>query len=246
MRDIESFPSVAGPHPFWFVGLQNDAFDPLWGCLADMPIRLLVVDDHEVVRRGIAMLLRDTDIQIVSQAASGDEAVEQVREHAPDVVLLDIRMPTADGLTALETIRQECPEQRIVMLSTYDNPTYVARSVALGAADYVLKASPPGELIGAIRRAATDQGPAETSILLRVKESMSRRRDRGDNNEVPLTNRELQVLRHIALGLSNREIGHSLGISIETVKEHVQNILRKMDASDRTQAAVWAVRQGLV
>ena len=215
-------------------------------CLVEMAIRLLVADDHEVVRRGLAMLLRDTEIQIVSQASDGEEAVEQVREHTPDVVLLDIRMPSSDGLTALEKIRQERPEQRVVMLSTYDNPTYVARAVAMGATDYVLKAAGPGELIGAIRRAASDQEPAGNSILLRVKEAMNRRRDRGDNNEVPLTNRELQVLRHIALGLSNREIGHSLRISIETVKEHVQNILRKMDASDRTQAAVWAVRQGLV
>ena len=96
-------------------------------CLLEMAIRLLVADDHEVVRRGLAMLLRDTEIQIVSQASDGDEAVEQVREHTPDVVLLDIRMPSSDGLTALEKIRQERPEQRVVMLSTYDNPTYVAR-----------------------------------------------------------------------------------------------------------------------
>ena len=211
-----------------------------------MSIKVLVADDHEVVRSGLATLLKDTDIEIVSEASNGDEAVEQARQHELDVVLMDIRMPTSDGLSALEQIRKDRPNLRVVMLSTYDNPTYVARSVALGAADYVLKGSPRAELINAIQRAASDDPPAETSILHHVKHAMGRRRDRGDNNEIPLTNRELQVLRHVALGLSNREIGHSLNISIETVKEHVQNILRKIDASDRTQAAVWAVKKGLV
>jgi len=211
-----------------------------------MSIRLLVADDHEVVRSGLACLLQDSDIEIISEAANGDQAVEQTKETNPDVVLMDIRMPEADGLSALERIRADMPEMRVVMLSTYDNPTYVARSVALGAADYVLKGSARSALISAITRAAAGDEPAEDSILHRIKTAMSKRRDRGDNNEVPLTNRELQVLRHVALGLSNREIGRSLGISIETVKEHVQNILRKIEASDRTQAAVWAVRRGLV
>ena len=211
-----------------------------------MGIRLLVADDHEVVRTGLATLLRGSDISIVSEASNGNEAVERTNETKPDVVLMDIRMPESDGLSALGRIRQQHPEQRVVMLSTYENPTYVARAVALGASDYVLKASPRAKLIGAIKRAATDEAPSDDSILHQVRHAMSRRRDRGDNGEVPLTNRELQVLRHVALGLSNREIGRSLGISIETVKEHVQNILRKIDASDRTQAAVWAVKKGLV
>ena len=131
-----------------------------------MSIKVLVADDHEVVRSGLASLLKDTDIKIIAEAADGNQAVEQTLKHQPDVVLMDIRMPDADGLSALE--------------------------------------------------------------------------------QIPLTNRELQVLRHVALGLSNREIGHSLNISIETVKEHVQNILRKISVVDRTQAAVWAVRKNLV
>ena len=131
------------------------------------------------------------------------------------------------------------------MLSSYDNPTYVARSVALGAADYVLKSASRQELINAITRAVAGQEPDESSIYQRVKRVMGRRKNGGDET-IPLTNRELQVLRHVALGLSNREIGQSLKISIETVKEHVQNILRKLDVNDRTQAAVWAVRKGLV
>ena len=211
-----------------------------------MTITVLVADDHEVVRTGLARLLQDSDITIVGEAANGEQAVEQTIKHNPDVVLMDIRMPDSDGLSALETIRKTKPDVRIVMLSTYDNPTYVARSVALGAADYVLKDSSREELISAITRAAAGESPSEDSILHRVKDTMSRRRERVDRSEIPLTNRELQVLRHVALGLSNREIGRSLGISIETVKEHVQNILRKIDVADRTQAAVWAIKKGLV
>ncbi|MCA9154842.1 MAG: response regulator transcription factor [Pirellulaceae bacterium] len=209
-----------------------------------MSIRVLVADDHEVVRTGLQTLLANSDIEIVDEAANGEQAVQKTVKHKPDVVLMDIRMPESDGLSALETLRTKTPEIPVIMLSTYDNPTYVARSVALGAADYVLKGSSRDEIITAITRAASGDTPSDTSVLYRVKSTMSRRREREDG--VPLTNRELQVLRHVALGLSNREIGQSLNISIETVKEHVQNILRKIDATDRTQAAVWAVRRGLV
>jgi len=211
-----------------------------------MAITVLVADDHEVVRSGLARLLEDSDITIVGEAENGAQAVEQTMKHNPDVVLMDIRMPDSDGLAALETIKQQKPDVRIVMLSTYDNPTYVARSVALGASDYVLKDSSREDLIAAITRAASGESPSDDSIMHRIKDTMSRRRERVDRSEIPLTNRELQVLRHVALGLSNREIGTSLGISIETVKEHVQNILRKIEASDRTQAAVWAIKKGLV
>ncbi|MBM4089921.1 MAG: response regulator transcription factor [Planctomycetes bacterium] len=211
-----------------------------------MGISVLVADDHEVVRTGLARLLADSGITIVGEAVNGEQAVSQTLKHEPDVVLMDVRMPEIDGLAALEKIRKEKPDVRVVMLSTYDNPTYVARSVALGASDYVLKDSGREDLIAAITRAAAGESPGDNSVLHRVKETMGRRRDRGERSELPLTNRELQVLRHVALGLSNREIGRSLGISIETVKEHVQNILRKIDASDRTQAAVWAIKKGLV
>lgn len=211
-----------------------------------MAITVLVADDHEVVRTGLARLLEDSDITIVGEAENGAQAIEQTMKHNPDVVLMDIRMPDNDGLSALETIKQQKPEVRIVMLSTYDNPTYVARSVALGASDYVLKDSSREDLISAITRAASGESPSDDSIMHRIKDTMSRRRERVDRSEIPLTNRELQVLRHVALGLSNREIGTSLGISIETVKEHVQNILRRIEAADRTQAAVWAIKKGLV
>jgi len=210
-----------------------------------MSVKLLVCDDHEVVRRGLASLLNGSDIKIVAEAKNGDEAVKLSKKHKPDVVLLDIRMPDTDGLEALERIRKDRPDQRVVVLSTYDNPTYVARAVALGASDYVLKGSSRNELVNAISAAASGQPPTKTGELRRVQGAMATREPSADE-EVPLTQRELQVLRHIALGLSNKEIGRSLGISVETVKEHVQNILRKISVVDRTQAAVWAVRKNLV
>ncbi len=211
-----------------------------------MSIRLLIADDHELVRSGLVAMLEGTEIEIIAQATNADEALALALEHRPAVLLTDVRMPPRDGLLVIEKIREASPETQVVVFSTYDNPTYVARSIAMGAADYVLKGANRHQLTTAILRAARGEEPPETSLLQRLKSSMARRKDRSDTNDIPLTNRELQVLRHIALGLSNREIGRSLGISIETVKEHVQNILRKVDANDRTQAAVWAVRRGLI
>ena len=210
-----------------------------------MSVTLLVADDHEVIRIGLASLLAGSDIEIVAEAATGKEAVALAEEHRPDVVLLDIRMPDGDGLSTLEKLRSKVPETAVVMLSTYDNPTYVARSVALGAADYVLKGSNREDLISTLQAAAAGESPSRAGELRRVATAM-KMREAVDDDEVPLTQRETQVLRHVALGLSNKEIGRSLEISVETVKEHVQNILRKIAVSDRTQAAVWAVRKGLV
>jgi DNA-binding NarL/FixJ family response regulator len=208
-------------------------------------IKVLVADDHEVVRQGLASLLSGSDIKIVAEADSAERAVQLVKKHRPDVVLLDIRMPSVDGLCALERIRLEQPDARVVMLSTYDNPTYVARAAAMGACDYVLKGSTRQELIAAITAAAQGESPTNCGELKKIASTMSTR-DECHDSDVPLTQRELQVLRHMALGLSNKEIGQSLNISVETVKEHVQNVLRKIAVTDRTQAAVWAVRKGLV
>lgn len=210
-----------------------------------MSIRLIVVDDHEVIRTGLATLLADSDVEIVAEAASGKECLELLDNTQVDVVLLDIRMPGLDGLQTLERIKDKAPETKVVMLSTYDNPTYIARSVALGACDYILKGSNREAMLETIRSAAKGESPSRLGELRRVAGTM-RIRQTLDDDEVPLTQRETQVLRHVALGLSNKEIGRSLEISVETVKEHVQNILRKIAVSDRTQAAVWAVRRGLV
>jgi len=210
-----------------------------------MGIRLLVCDDHEVIRTGLATLLAGTDIEIVGEASTGREALEQAVKTKPDVILLDIRMPDGDGLATLDKLRDLVPESRVVMLSTYDNPTYIARAVALGASDYVLKGSARADIIETITAAAGGESPSRSGELRRIAGTMQIRQV-IDDDSVPLTQRETQVLRHVALGLSNKEIGHSLEISVETVKEHVQHILRKLGVSDRTQAAVWAVRKGLV
>ncbi len=210
-----------------------------------MSIKILIVDDHEVVRCGLKSLVAGTDIEVVAEANSGEEAVRLAGEHIPDVVLMDIRMPGGDGLTALGRIKLDHPEMPVLVLSTYDNPTYVARAVALGAAGYVLKGAPRERLLETIRTAAKGESAWTREELRRVTGALATPRLSSDV-EVPLTKRESEVLRQLALGLTNKEIAQALSISYETVKEHVQHILRKVGVSDRTQAAVWAVRKGLV
>lgn len=211
-----------------------------------MALRLVVVDDHEVVRTGLASVMEGTDIRIVGQAASGREAIELVAKLKPDVVLLDIRMPEGDGLSVLEAIRRESPVSKVVVFSTYDNPTYIARAHALGASDYLLKGCSREQILGAVRAVAAGEESTEYGEMRRVQQAIGKRQKSPIDDEVALTQRETQVLRHLALGLSNKEIGRSLNISVETVKEHVQHLLRKLNVNDRTQAAVWAVRKGLV
>ena len=210
-----------------------------------MSVRLLIADDHEVIRVGLASLLAGTDIEIIAQAASGKQCLKLAEKHKPDVVLLDVRMPDGDGLETLQKLRQKVPKSKVVMLSTFDNPTYIARAVALGASDYVLKGAPRKALIDAIMAAAAGGAPSRLGELRRMAETMNSREVVADD-QVKLTGRETQVLRHLALGLSNKEIGRSLEISIDTVKEYVQNILRKLAVKGRREAAVWALRKGLV
>lgn len=210
-----------------------------------MTIRLLVADDHEVVRCGLKSLVSGTDIEVAGEARTGEETVRMVSSVNPDVVLLDIRMPEGDGLTTLGRIKLERPDLPILILSTYDNPTYVARAVALGANGYVLKGDPRDRLVEAIHTAANGESAWTRDELRRVTGALATPRLNADV-EVPLTQRESEVLRQLALGLTNKEIAQALHISYETVKEHVQHILRKVGVSDRTQAAVWAVRKGLV
>ena len=210
-----------------------------------MSIRLVIADDHEVIRLGIKSLLADTDLEIVAEAANGEDALKAVRRSNPDVVLLDVSMPGMDGLTTLSRLRVEDEKLRILMLSAYDNPTYVARAVALGANGYLLKTTSREELISTIRRAAAGEDAWKRDELRRVSGAIAAPRASCEM-EVSLTRRESEVLRQLAYGLTNKEIGQALGISYETVKEHVQHILRKIGVSDRTQAAVWAVRKKLV
>jgi DNA-binding NarL/FixJ family response regulator len=210
-----------------------------------MSIRMLVADDHEVVRSGLASILEGTDIEIVGEASTGAEALEKAKELKPDVVSLDVRMEDGDGLTALEQIREAIPDAKVMVLSTFDNPTYMARAHALGAREYVLKGASREQLVETIHAVAAGKPLPNSGQMQRIAGAMATRTKQPDS-DIPLTQRETQVLRHLALGLSNKEIAQSLSISIETVKEHVQHLLRKMGVNDRTQAAVWAVRKGLV
>ncbi len=210
-----------------------------------MAIRILIADDHEMVRAGLKTLLADTDVEVVAEATTGEQAVKYAMSQPVDVVLMDIRMPEEDGLKALGRIKLDKPDLPVLMLSTFDNPTYIARSVALGASGYLLKGCSKEELLQAIRTAAKGESAWTRDELRRVTGALATPRLAADV-EVPLTQRESEVLRQLAYGLTNKEIAQALHISYETVKEHVQHILRKIGVSDRTQAAVWAVRKQLV
>ena len=210
-----------------------------------MAIKLVIADYHKVIRKGLAWLLKDQDIDIVAEAETGTEAISKTRKHKPDVLLMEVLMTNLDGLDALEKVRKTVPQTKVIMMSAYDNPTYTARAMASGAATFLLKDAPGKEFVSTIKRIARGDALTGETRASTMKAFLDKRPD-PTADDVPLTKREYQVLRHLAHGLSNREIGKSLDISIETVKEHVQNILRKLDASDRTEVAVWAVKRGLV
>jgi DNA-binding NarL/FixJ family response regulator len=209
-----------------------------------MPIKLLIVDDHEIVRHGLAAVFKDSPVRIIGTAESGDEAIKLTRKLKPDVVLLDVRLADKDGIEAIRKIRSSAPGVKVVMLSAFDNPTYVARSLSAGAHDYILKTASRADLIQAVSGAAAGSVPSRAGEMRRMVTAMAERAAPTDA-QLPLTPRETQVLRHVAMGLANKEIADALQISVETVKEHVQNLLRKISLHDRTQAAVWAIRHGI-
>ncbi len=212
-----------------------------------MAIRILIADDHEVIRVGLRSMLQSDGIEVVAEADSGTETLVAVERHATilDLVLLDVRLPEGDGLKVLGSLKDTHPDLPVLMISTFDNANYMARSVALGASGYVLKDSDQTALLERIRKAAAGDMVWRREELRRVSGALSTPRMPVDV-EVTLTQRESEVLHQLAHGLTNKQIAEVLGISYETVKEHVQHILRKIGVSDRTQAAVWAVRQGLV
>ena len=207
-------------------------------------IRLLIADDHDVIRSGLKAMLAGTEIQVVAAVATGQEAVKYASENQVDVVLLDVRMSDGDGLNALGRIKLDKPDLPVLMFSYSDNPTYVARAVALGANGYLLKDCTRDELIRAIRTVAAGESLWNRDELRRVTGALATPRLTADV-EVALTRREGEVLRQLALGSTNKQIAEALHISYETVKEHVQHVLGKIGVTDRTQAAVWAVRNNL-
>lgn len=209
--------------------------------------KILVVDDHEAARVGVSYLLERCGYSVSGSVSTGGEAAELLKNEEFDAVLVDVRLGDEDGLETLEKIRDSYGDLPVIILSAYDNPTYIARAAAIGASDYVLKNGLSDVMETSLKRAIDREGPPEQSPLRKIRQMMSAKADtskmRGD---VPLTARESQVLLHLALGLSNKDIARSLSISVETVKEHVQNILRKINANDRTDAAVRAIRFGIL
>src|SRR6185295_2136855 len=211
-----------------------------------MPTRVLLVDDHELVRQGIAAMLHSaTDLQVVGEARSGREALEVARRELPDVVLMDVKMPDMDGLEATRKIKEERARTAVIMLTMHDNPSYLRDAVRAGAAGYLLKDVSKDELVDAIRQVATGGAFIESQML---KGMLSEMKPGAATPSAArnLTKREREILSLVAEGLSNREIADKLVLSPETVKSHVAAILEKLNVSDRTQAAIYAVRNGLV
>jgi DNA-binding NarL/FixJ family response regulator len=207
---------------------------------------VVIADDHEVVRTGLKSVLgAEADMEVVGEAADAQEAVALTLELKPDVVLIDIHMPGQGGLCALGRIRLESESTPILVFSNCDHLSAVAHAADLGANGYLRKTAEHSELHDAVRRVAAGMSLWTREELRQVTRVLSTSGASGEM-EIPLTPREIDVLRQLSHGLTNKEIAQALGISSETVKEHVQHILRKVGVVDRTQAAVWAVRKGLV
>lgn len=213
-------------------------------------IRILVVDDHAVVREGLrAFLALQDGFEIVGEAADGEEALERVAELDPDVVLMDLVMPNRDGVSAMRELRQRGAHPRVIVLTSFLDDDRLLPALEAGAAGYLLKNSQPAELARAIRAAHAGEAIIDPTVAARLVTALSS----ADHARRPattaldqLTKRERDVLELIAGGRSNKRIALELGISEKTVKAHVGRVLAKLDVSDRTQAAVLAVQQGLV
>jgi DNA-binding NarL/FixJ family response regulator len=201
-------------------------------------IRILGVDDHPLLREGIAAIITSQpDMVLVSQAANGAEAIQQFREHKPDVTLMDLRLPDLNGIDVMIAIRAEFPEARVIMLTTFEGDVEIQRALEAGARGYLLKNMPPSELAQVIRQVHAGKKRIPPEIAAQLAEHMS------DDN---LTAREVEVLQQIAGGNRNRDIGDLLHISEETVKVHIKHIMDKLGAKDRTQAIAIAVRRGII
>ena len=209
-----------------------------------MSIKLVIADDHEVVRAGLRVMLSDSAFEVVGEAGNGDEAVQMSMNSSPDVVLLDVRMPRQDGFAALRRIRSSNPRLPVVMFSAHENPRFIALAYAGGAAGFVLKSSSRDSLIAALHDAVEGRVTWKRRNLPNLGDTEFHE-DESTEVEVSFTPRERQILGKLSDGLTNKQIAQEIDISYETIKEHVQHILQKIGVTDRTQAAVWAVRKGL-
>jgi two-component system, NarL family, response regulator LiaR len=209
------------------------------------PIRVLVVDDHGVVRQGLRALLELQDgIEVVGDAADGDEGVEAANELRPDVVLMDLVMPRLDGVSAMRLLRERLPETRVIVLTSFLDDDKLLPALRAGAAGYLLKNAEPQEVVRAVRTAHAGQTVLDPVVAARLVETLAAD-DRGDPID-RLTPREREVLVLIGRGFANKRIALELGLAEKTVKTHVGHVLAKLGVSDRTQAAIAAVRAGLV
>lgn len=213
-------------------------------------IKILIADDHAIVRRGLRMLISgESDMEIVGEAANGIEAVELYRTLQPDIILLDLVMPGQSGLEALTQIRAEFPQACVLVLSTFGDNERVFAAIRGGASGYLLKDASPEQLLQAIHDVYNGESHLHPTIALKLLRELDNPVGSGiarPLTEDPLTEREVEVLRLVAQGLSNLEIGEVLEISERTVGNHIGSILRKLHLANRTQAALYALRRGLV
>ncbi len=207
-----------------------------------MTIRILVVDDHSVVRQGLKMFLGlDPELEVIGEAVDGADGVKKAKELKPDVVLMDLLMPVMDGITAIGVLRRELPDTEVIALTSVLEDSSVIGAVRAGAIGYLLKDTESDELCRAIKAAAAGQVQLSPKAAARLMREV-----RAPESPETLTERETEVLRLLAQGRSNKEIAHDLTIGEKTVKTHVSNILSKLSVPSRTQAALYAVRIGLV
>ncbi len=213
------------------------------------PITLLIADDHPMVRAGLRSMLGSSRIQIVGEASNGQEALEMTKKLQPQVLLMDIRMPVLDGIASLEMIKTARLPTRVIMVTTYRSTAYLLRSLSAGAAGFVLKDISREELLAAITSIADGESLVDSQFLqdvLRNLETAEKSNDMPAELAEPLTAREMDILKLMVEGLTNQAIGDVLGLSGGTVKGYTQTVMHKLGTSDRTQAAVKAIRLGLV
>lgn len=211
------------------------------------PITVLLVDDHNMVRMGLKSYFKTlNDIQVIGEAANGQEALDLVAQHAPDVVLMDLLMPGMDGVEATRQVKKLSPRTQVIVLTSYHDDEHIFPAIRAGALSYVLKDIDPDELAEAIRKAHCGEAVLNSRVAARLVKELHGARHEAANPFTELTGRELDVLKLIAAGKNNQEIAESLVISEKTVKSHITNILNKLHLADRTQAAVFAWQEGIV
>lgn len=208
-------------------------------------IRVLVADDHEIVREGLCLLLsEEADLEVVAKAVDGKEATELAKELRPDVAIIDIVMPELDGIEATKQIKAVCPGVAIIILSAYDYEAYTLGALEAGAVGYLLKEIAPRELVNAIRMIHGGRGVVDLKAWDRMLPRLTSPKDEGKRSFGKLQTRELDVLKLVAKGMSSREIGKSLTISVRTVQTYLDNIFTKLGVHSRTEAVVYALKEG--